>query len=63
MLHTIEIPKRDLSNVDQTFLIKKLYHEISSYCMDRLKEFKGGNIIVKENVVEDSSIFQIVRKK
>jgi hypothetical protein len=42
MLHTIYIPKRALLDIDET------HHEISSYGRQCLKEFKGGNIVVKQ---------------
>lgn len=54
MLHTIEIPKRDLTNVDES------HHEISSYCRECLKEFKGGNIVVKEDIDEQGLTFKVV---
>ncbi len=47
MLHTIEIPKRDLTDIDEN------HHEISSYCRQCLEEFKGGKMVVKQSIGED----------
>ena len=56
MFHTIKLEKRDLSNVDES------HHEISSYGLCCLREFKGGNIVVIEEMTELGPVFSVVDK-
>ena len=52
MLHTVEIKKRDISDVDT---------DLNNYAKLCLSEFKGGNIIVEETKLNnDMSIFKCV---
>jgi hypothetical protein len=46
MLHTIELPNRDMSEIDEE------HHQISGYCYLCLNLFKGGNIVVREELVD-----------
>lgn len=55
MLHTVELPVRNTLDIDEE------HHQISGYCDLCLNLFKGGNIMVKEDVIDEQlSMFTVV---
>jgi len=55
MLHTVELPVPDMTDIDEE------HHQISEYCYLRLNLFKGGPIIIREDLVDgEMPVFTIV---